>query len=141
VLALMTTSLVHAESFFAGHSRRVRRSMFFFREGPTVLVEPAVRSEREKLVAAPVSPTSFVGKTADVDDLLGLVRQRDRLRLFRDERVSVAGLAAGASLFGATTVLAAHLPAPMRVIFDAPVHAGPSIFYDGGVGAAVGGAF
>jgi hypothetical protein len=143
LLALtMISPAVDADSFIAWHSRRVRRSMFFFREVPPELTELASPSRAQKLTAAPPDALSFVATPSVVADLLALARERDRLHLFRpQERLSPSSLAVGASLFGVTTVLAAHLPPPTRVIFDAPVHLGPSIFNDGGVGVGVGGIF
>jgi hypothetical protein len=114
LLALLLAAPVAAESPLERPAARVKRCMFRF--------------------ASPTAPPR-------VQDLLELARAHDRMRLFRDFSVDRGGLLEGAVLFGLTTVLAAHLPQPARIVFEAPVHAGPSLMGDGGVGAAVGGRF
>src|SRR5437763_1315417 len=47
---------------------------------------------------------------ARTDDKLELTRQRDRLLLFSGERRTSDAAAVGIGLFGAMTVMAAHLP-------------------------------
>jgi hypothetical protein len=71
---------------------------------------------------------------------LEVLRDRDRLQLYgavADD--SRAGY--GVALFGAFTVLAAHAPGPVRALFDGPVHFGPALFDNGGMGAGIGGRF
>jgi hypothetical protein len=71
-------------------------------------------------------------------DRLSVLRERDRLLLFGVHDTQ-AGY--GAALFGAVTVFAAHAPGPLRVLFDEPVHLGPAVFDQGGMGAGIGGRF
>jgi hypothetical protein len=42
-------------------------------------------------------------------------------------------------MFTAATILSAHAPRPLRVLFDGPVHFGPAIFDGGGMGAGIAG--
>jgi len=71
-------------------------------------------------------------------DRLETLRERDRLLLFGAHDTQ-AGY--GAALFGAFTVFAAHAPGPLRPLFDGPVHLGPAVFDQGGMGACIGGRF
>ena len=68
-----------------------------------------------------------------------LLAERDRLVLFRGPQHQGATFALGMAMFGATTILSAHVPRPLRVIFDGPVHLGPAIFDGGGMGAGIAG--
>ena len=43
------------------------------------------------------------------------------------------------AMFAATTILSAHAPRPLRILFDGPVHLGPAIFDGGGMGAGIAG--
>jgi hypothetical protein len=70
-------------------------------------------------------------------DYPGLVM---KLRLlFRDTNRQTSSTALGLGLFAVTTVMSAHLPDPLRVMFDGPMHLGPAIFDDGGMGAGIAG--
>jgi hypothetical protein len=71
-------------------------------------------------------------------DRLQTLRERDRLLIFG---VNDTQVGYGVVLFGAVTVLAAHAPAPLRALFDGPVHLGPAVFDQGGIGAGIGGRF
>jgi hypothetical protein len=66
-------------------------------------------------------------------------RDRDHLALFAPSQTQSASY--GVALFGAVTVLAAHAPRALQVVFAGPVHLGPAIFDGGGLGAGVGGRF
>jgi hypothetical protein len=79
----------------------------------------------------------------------GVEEQQNRLEALRDrDRLQLYGLVAdsartgyGVALFGAVTVLTAHAPPAMRALFGGPVHLGPALFENGGLGAGVGGRF
>jgi hypothetical protein len=71
---------------------------------------------------------------------LEVLRDRDRLQLFgATQNESNAGY--GVMMLAATTILAAHAPALLRPLFDGPVHLGPAVFDNGGMGAGIGGRF
>jgi hypothetical protein len=71
---------------------------------------------------------------------LELLRERDRLQLFGVvQNEGNAGY--GVAMFAAVTILAAHAPSFLRPLFDGPVHLGPAVFDNGGMGAGIGGCF
>lgn len=72
-------------------------------------------------------------------DRLVVLRERDRLQLFGVVTPSDAQAGWGVALFGTMTILAAH--SPVRALFDGPVHLGPAVFENGGLGAGIGGRF
>jgi hypothetical protein len=74
-------------------------------------------------------------------DRLQSLRERDALLLPAGRVPSVGSGGLGAAMLGATIVLAAHAPAPLRPLFDARVHLGPALFDGGGMGAGIGGRF
>ena len=41
-------------------------------------------------------------------------------------------------MFMSAAMAAAHAPAPLRVLFDEPIHLGPAILPAGGIGVGVG---
>ena len=71
-------------------------------------------------------------------DALEVRRERDRLMLFRAPQSQGEAVGIGLAMFAATTILSAHAPRPLRVVFDGPVHLGPAIFDGGGMGAGIG---
>lgn len=133
-------------SFFEFHSARVQKDMLIFlpmAEGVVVHVPPhtfdllapppwqierLAGSARDRLLAMPVS-----------DEFMDTGRERDRLLLFRAREPSGPSFVTGIGMFSAATVLAAHAPGPLRVLFDGPIHLGPAIFDSGGMGAGIGG--
>jgi hypothetical protein len=74
-------------------------------------------------------------------DRLGQARERDQLQLVPGGVPSMRAGAMGVALLGAAVVLAAHVPDRLRVIVNGPVHVGPAMFEEGGMGAGVGGRF
>jgi hypothetical protein len=108
----LTLQKKHTESYVEAHSRQVWHSMLRFRTVRTV--------EQQQ-------------------DSLDWYRERDRLSLFAPAQTQSASY--GVALFGAITVLAAHAPRSLQVLFTGPVHLGPAIFDGGGLGAGVGGRF
>ncbi len=122
------------------HSARVEKDLLLFK--PTMLgITPAGPGRNADLVARPPSKRKarFFAPAAEVADDLEVRRDRDRLLLFRDPQPQGSSLGLGLAMFGATTVLSAHAPAPFRAVFDGPVHLGPAVFDGGGMGAGVAG--
>jgi hypothetical protein len=74
-------------------------------------------------------------------DDLTVLRARDQLALAAGRGPQMQSGAWGAALLGATVVLAAHAPTPLRPLFAARVHVGPALLDGGGMGAGVGGRF
>ncbi|MCA1664677.1 MAG: hypothetical protein LC659_10475 [Myxococcales bacterium] len=124
-------------SFVDFHAARVKSDLMIFHPDFADLV-PALPRQVDRAPAPTAGALSFVAPPR-TDDALELARRRDRLLLFRPERRTSEGAALGVGLFGATTMMAAHLPPPLRVIFDRETHLGPAIFDDGGMGAGVAG--
>ena len=106
------TLKIHAPSYVETHSLQVAHAMLRF---------PTVRSLEQQ------------------QNPLDWYRDRDRLSLFAPAQTQSASY--GVALFGAVTVLAAHAPRALQVLFTGPVHLGPAIFDGGGLGAGVGGRF
>jgi hypothetical protein len=126
-------------SFVELHTARVKNDLMMFHPDFPGL-DPALPREIDRAADTTEAPLSFVTPPR-TDDLLELTRRRDRLLLFRQEHRSGEGTALGLAVFGAMTVLAAHMPPPLRVLFDdRRIHLGPAIFDDGGMGAGLAGA-
>lgn len=141
LLAPATTAPPRANlspSFVEFHTARVKNDLMMFHPDFPNL-EPAIRRETDRAADTSAAPLSFVTPPR-ADDLLELTRRRDRLLLFRGEQRTSQGTALGLGVFSAMTVMAAHLPPPLRVLFDRRIHLGPAIFDDGGMGAGVAGA-
>src|SRR5689334_13967641 len=71
------------------------------------------------------SPNATVERA---QDRLEQLRDRDALLLPAGRTPSWGAGGLGAAMLGATIVLAAHAPAPLRPLFDARVHLGPALF-------------
>ncbi len=124
-----------SKTFIAFHSARVRNDLMLF--SPTLVgVAPAGR-QRDAEAFRATGKRKWFATTARAADELELRREQDRLLLFRGPQPRAGAIGIGLAMFGATTVLAAHLPRPLRVIFDGPVHLGPAIFPGGGMGAGI----
>jgi hypothetical protein len=123
-------------SYYAVRAERVRNDLMLFAPDLSGL-NPHLKSGELDLKPPPNTP-AFVLPPA-TQDLLELSRRRDRLLLFRQGLLRVGDLATGLALFLGTTVMAAHAPRGLRVIFDGPVHLGPAVFNGGGMGAGIGG--
>jgi hypothetical protein len=126
-------------TFVEFHSARVENDLMLF--APTrVGIAPAGRSRVPELLGtAPAQHEMHFFVAAEAADALDLRRDRDRLLLFRGPQPQGASVALGLAMFTATTVLSAHLPRPLRILFDGPVHLGPAIFDGGGMGAGIAG--
>jgi hypothetical protein len=124
-----------ASSFIAFHTARVKHDLMMFHPDYPGL-QMALRREGGDEADAAASSFHFVSASRAADPL-EVSRQRDRLLLFRPESSRGAGTALGLGLFSTMIVMSAHLPDPLRVLFDGPVHVGPAIFDDGGMGAGV----
>ena len=122
-------------SFFATKSAIVEHDLLRFRVDPTG-VNPPVRGEEARSDTAPKARFLPPPQT---DDLLELKEQRDRLLLVRGKLFAGANLATGVSAFIASTMLAAHAPKKLRILFDGAIHVGPALFENGGMGMGVGG--
>jgi hypothetical protein len=114
---------VHArgKSFFAIKNEQVMHAFLRFQALPN----------------APNAPNAI----DRAQDRLQSLRDRDALLLPAGRVPSLAAGGLGAAMLGATIVLAAHAPAPLRPLFDARVHFGPALFDGGGMGAGSGGRF
>ncbi|MCU1280328.1 MAG: hypothetical protein JWM53_3874 [bacterium] len=127
-------------TFVEFHSGRVQNDLMLF--APTrVGISPATtRNRNADLIArAPVKKEVRFFSPVESADGLEVRRERDRLVLFRGPQPQGAAVGVGLAMFGATTILSAHAPRPIRVLFDGPVHLGPAIFDGGGMGAGIGG--
>jgi hypothetical protein len=127
-------------SFVEFHSARVENDLMMFK--PTLVgITPAGPARNADLIAAsPVKKKQMrFLVAAQGGDVLEVRRDRDRLVLFRGPQPQGAAVGIGLAMFGATTILAAHAPRPLRVLFDGPVHLGPAIFDGGGMGAGIAG--
>lgn len=109
-------------SFVEFHTARVKNDLMIFHPDFPNL-DPSLPRERDRAAEPDAASFGFV-QTPRTDDLLELTRRRDRLLLFRSERRTGESTALGLGLFCATTVLAAHAPRPLRVLFDRPIHFG-----------------
>ncbi len=120
--ALVVPALTVVPSFVEFHSARVENDLLLFQ--PTLIGITLLRS---------LTP-------ARAADDLEVRRDRDRLLLFRETQPQGASVGLGLAMFGATTILSAHAPRPLRMFFDRPVlHLGPAVFDGGGMGAGVAG--
>jgi hypothetical protein len=66
------------------------------------------------------------------------MRARDTLLLYGGPAGGARASLLGFGLFSAAIVASAHVPNPVRLLFDGDLHFGPAVF-DGGVGAGFGG--
>jgi hypothetical protein len=130
-----------AATFVDFHSARVAHDLMLFK--PTLVgITPAGPARNDALFArSPAKKQLRFFVPAEGGDALEVRRDRDRLVLFRGPQAQGQAVAIGLAMFGASTVLSAHAPRPLRVLFDGPVHVGPAIFDGGGMGAGVGGRF
>ena len=125
-----------APSFVELHTARVKRDLMLFHPDFPGL-DPPLPREIDRAAAASEPLLLFVSPPRS-DDLVDLARRRDRLLLFRPERHGGGdGAALGLGMFTAMTMMAAHMPEPLRLLFDRRVHLGPAIFDDGGMGAGL----
>ncbi|MDB4969949.1 MAG: hypothetical protein JWN44_5638 [Myxococcales bacterium] len=125
-------------TFVELHSARVEKDLMLFQ--PTGIgLTPSRRHEAELFEAAPVKKQFRFVAAAATAESLDVRRDRDRLVLFRGPQPQGAAVALGLAMFGTMTVLSAHMPRPVRVVFDGPVHLGPAIFDGGGMGAGIAG--
>lgn len=132
--------LVAAPTFVELHSARVENDLLLF--SPAHVVTMPVHTRDAALFAKPPEkkPPMRLFKPLTVVDPLEVRRDRDKMLLFRGPQPSQGGaVGLGAAMFGATTILSAHAPRPLRVAFDGPVHLGPAIFDGGGMGAGIAG--
>lgn len=138
VARLSPRPLVRAsKTFIDFHSARVQNDLMLFQ--PTLVgVAPAGR-QRDAEAFRATGKRKWLPTAARAADELELRREQDRLLLFREPQSRAGAIGIGLAMFGVTTVLAAHLPRPFRVLFDRPVHLGPAIFAGGGMGAGIAG--
>jgi hypothetical protein len=124
-------------SFVEFHSARVENDLMMFK--PTLVgITPAGAARNADLIApSPAKKRTRFLVAAQGGDVLEVRRDRDRLVLFRGPQPQGAAVGIGLAMFGATTILAAHAPRPLRALFDGPVHLGPAIFDGGGMGAGI----
>jgi hypothetical protein len=143
--ALMTppaAPLATAPTFVELHSARVENDLLLF--SPARVATLAVHTREAELFAKPpdAKPPLRLFTPVNVVDPLEVRRDRDKMLEFRGPQPAQGGsVALGAAMFGAATVLSAHAPRPVRVVFDGPVHLGPAIFDGGGMGAGLAGRF
>lgn len=126
-------------TFVEAHSARVEHDLMLFR--PTLVgISPAAPAGTPDLLApSPMKKEFSFLVPAEGGDALEVRRERDRLVLFRGPQAQGAAVAIGLAMFAATTIMSAHMPRPLRVVFDGPVHLGPAIFDGGGMGAGIAG--
>jgi hypothetical protein len=133
--------LIVAPTFVEFHSARVENDLLLF--SPARVATLAVHTRDAELFAAPPKekPTMRLFTPVNVVDALEVRRERDKMLLFRGGAQPAQGgaVALGVAMFGAATILSAHAPRPLRVLFDGRVHFGPAIFDGGGMGAGVAG--
>jgi hypothetical protein len=132
--------LVTAPTFVELHSARVENDLMLF--SPAHVATMPVHTRDAELFAKPPEkkPPMRLFTPLAVVDPLEVRRDRDKMLLFRGAQPSQGGaVGLGAAMFGATTILSAHAPRPVRVVFDGPVHLGPAIFDGGGMGAGIAG--
>jgi hypothetical protein len=126
-------------TFVEFHSARVEHDLLLFK--PTLVGIAPVGAARKAALFAP-SPAKKEIRflvPAEGGDGLEVRRDRDRLVLFRGPQPQGAAVGLGLAMFAATTILSAHAPRPLRLLFDGPVHLGPAIFDGGGMGAGIAG--
>ena len=126
-------------TFVEFHSARVENDLMLFK--PTLVgIAPEGSARNAALLAhPPTKPKVRFFVPAEGGDPLEVRRDRDRLVLFRGPQSQGGSIAVGLGMFAATTILSAHLPRPLRVLFDGPVHLGPAVFDGGGMGAGIAG--
>lgn len=140
LLTPLPAPLVTAPTFVEFHSARVENDLLLFQ--PAHVVTPPVHARDAELFAKPPAkkPPMRLFTPVNVVDALEVRRERDKMLLFRGPQPAQGGsIALGAAMFGATTILSAHAPRPLRVVFDGPAHLGPAIFDGGGMGAGIAG--
>jgi len=125
----------NAPSFIAFHSARVEHDLMLFK--PTLVgITPAGPARNAALFdRSPAKKKTRFLVPAEGGDSLEVRRDRDRLVLFRGPQSQGSAVAIGLRMFAATTILSAHAPRPLRLLFDARVHLGPAILDGGGMGA------
>jgi hypothetical protein len=135
----MLPPLPTSPTFVEIHSARVEYDLMLFQ--PTLVgVSPSGRARAPELFApTPVKKEVRFFAAARITDDLEMRRDRDRLLLFRGEQPQGAAVGLGIAMFGTATLLAAHAPRPLRVLFDRPIHLGPAVFDGGGMGAGIAG--
>jgi hypothetical protein len=128
-------------SFVAFHSARVENDLMLFK--PTLIgITPAGPARTAALFdRSPAKKKIQFFVPAGGGDGLEVRRDRDRLVLFRGPQSQGGAVAFGLAMFAVTTILSAHAPRPLRVLFDARIHLGPAIFDGGGMGAGLAGHF
>ena len=135
----VSLAFIPPPSFVEFHSGRVRNDLFLF-HSDFMEIHPTVRVSLLDISRTAPPALTFM-PPSHTDDQLEISRLRERLLLFRDGEASSRGasVATGIAMFGATTLLSAHAPKPLRVLFDRKIHLGPSVFDGGGLGAGIGG--
>jgi hypothetical protein len=131
--------LATSPTFVEVHSARVEHDLMLFQ--PTLVgLPPPARAREAALFATPPvkKPVRFFAPSRSADEL-AVRRERDKLLLFRAPQPQGAAVGVGLAMFGATTLLSAHAPRPLRIIFDGPIHLGPAVFDGGGMGAGIAG--
>jgi hypothetical protein len=126
-------------TFVEYHSARVENDLILF--PPTLIgIVPPVGARKPELFArAPAKKVAHFFTPTKIADDLEVRREHDKLLLFRDPQSQGASVGIGLAMFGATTILSAHVPPPFRILFDHPVHLGPAVFDGGGMGAGIAG--
>ena len=139
VLIVAPPPTVPAATFVEFHSARVENDLMLFK--PTLIgISPAGSARHAELFAhSPAKKQIRFLVPAEAGDALEVRRDGDRLVLFRGPQAQGAAVGLGLVMFAATTILSAHAPRPLRVLFDGPVHLGPAIFDGGGMGAGIAG--
>jgi hypothetical protein len=130
-------SLQVSATFVESHTARVENDLMLFQ--PTLIgIPPFMRSRNSELLSGPTKEhTLRFFAPVQAEDGLAVLRERDKLLLFRGPQPQGAAVGIGVAMFGAATLLSAHAPRPFRVLFDGPVHLGPAIFDGGGMGAGI----
>jgi hypothetical protein len=131
-------SLSISPTFVEIHTARVENDLVLFQ--PTLVgITPSVRpSDNPLLRGPPVQEKLRFFAPTKAEDELAVLRDRDKLLLFRGPQPQGAAVGIGVAMFGAATLLSAHAPRALRVLFDGPVHLGPAVFDGGGMGAGIG---
>jgi len=140
-VAAVAPAQTNAPTFVEFHSARVEHDLLLFK--PTLIgITPAGPPRSAALFdRSPAKKRVRFFVPAEGGDSLEVRRDRDRLVLFRGPQSQAGAVAVGLAMFAATTILSAHAPRPLRVLFDARVHLGPAIFDGGGMGAGLAGRF
>ena len=131
--------LAKASTFVDRPTARVENDLMLFQ--PTLVgVAPSARARTPELFASgPVKKETRFYTPAKVTDDLEVRREHDRVLLFRGPQPQGASVGLGLAMFGAMTLLSAHAPRSLRIVFDGPVHLGPAVFDGGGMGAGIAG--